>query len=288
MRTCAVDPLVDVMASLRGPEGCPWDKEQTHTSLRRYLIEECYEVIEAIDENDMHKLVEELGDLLLQVVFHARLAEEAHAFDMNDVIEGVTAKMIRRHPHVFGQTKVRDSAEVLVNWAAIKKQEKELGGQDNGVLAGVPKGIPALLRSYKIQGRAAQVGFDWPSVDGAWEKVFEEAEELKSAVASGDRQAMTDELGDLLFAVVNVARFLQIEPELALQPPLLSSNTDFNIEEQAALKGYSRRLIVGGHGYSVGTSKNRKILLNSFDKEEIGFSWRIREQSKGRTSRTGE
>jgi tetrapyrrole methylase family protein/MazG family protein len=235
-----LDPLVDVMASLRGPEGCPWDKEQTHTSLRRYLIEECYEVIEAIDENDMHKLVEELGDLLLQVVFHARLAEEAHAFDMNDVIEGVTAKMIRRHPHVFGQTKVRDSAEVLVNWAAIKKQEKELGGQDNGVLAGVPKGIPALLRSYKIQGRAAQVGFDWPSVDGAWEKVFEEAEELKSAVASGDRQAMTDELGDLLFAVVNVARFLQIEPELALAATTAKFEHRFQyIEEQAALKGYS-------------------------------------------------
>lgn len=235
-----LDPLLEVMATLRGSAGCPWDREQTHASLRRYLIEECYEVIEAIDENDMNKLVEELGDLLLQVVFHARIAEEAGFFDLNDVIQGIVAKMIRRHPHVFGQTKVKDSKEVLVNWAAIKQQEKELCGQNDGVLAGIPQGLPALLRAYKIQGRAARVGFDWPSVNGAWEKVMEEAAELKTAATEGDARAVTEELGDLLFAVVNVARFLQVEPELALAATTAKFERRFHhIEQQAARQGLS-------------------------------------------------
>lgn len=235
-----LDPLVKVMATLRGAKGCPWDKEQTHESLRRYLIEECYEVIEAIDEKDMNKLEEELGDLLLQVVFHAYLAEEAQAFDINDVIEGVVTKMIRRHPHVFGQTKVHNSEEVLVNWTAIKQQERELNGHDEGVLSGIPQMLPALMRAYKIQGRAARVGFDWPSVDGAWEKVSEEAAELKAAANSGDRQAIVEELGDLLFAVVNVARFLQVEPELALAATTDKFERRFHyIEQQARLKGHS-------------------------------------------------
>mgnify|MGYP000903918453 CR=1 FL=1 len=234
-----LDPLMRVMAALRSPKGCPWDKEQTHHTLRRYLIEECYEVIEAIDENNMHKLVEELGDLLLQVVFHARLAEETRSFDMNDVIAGVVAKMVRRHPHVFGHTKVKDSDEVLVNWAAIKKQEKEEHGEDLGVLGTVPIGLPALLRAYKIQGRAARVGFDWPNVEGAWEKVHEEAAELRVAAASGDHRAMEEELGDLLFAVVNVARFLSVEPELALAGTSAKFEERFHyIEQQATANGH--------------------------------------------------
>jgi tetrapyrrole methylase family protein/MazG family protein len=234
-----LDPLIEVMAALRGAQGCPWDKEQTHRTLRRYLIEECYEVIEAIDENNMHKLVEELGDLLLQVVFHARLAEEIGSFDMNDVIAGVVAKMIRRHPHVFGDIKVKDSSEVLTNWAAIKKQEKAENGQASEVLGGVPRELPALLRAYKIQGRASRVGFDWPSVEGAWEKVYEEAAELKAAAESGDHKAMEEELGDLLFAVVNVARFLDVEPELALAATTAKFERRFHyIESQTNAKGH--------------------------------------------------
>ncbi|MGI6129431.1 MAG: nucleoside triphosphate pyrophosphohydrolase [bacterium] len=234
----SLDLLVQVMATLRGNEGCPWDKEQTHRSLRRYLIEECYEVIEAIDNDNMNNLREELGDLLLQVVFHARLAEEARSFDLNDVIQEVVAKMVRRHPHVFGQTKAKDSDEVLVNWEAIKKEEKKKKGQGQGVLEGVPKHLPALLRAYKIQGRAAQVGFDWPSIDGAWEKVYEEAAELKTAAEHADYHAMEEELGDLLFAVVNIARFLGIEPELALAGTTAKFEQRFHyIEQQASSNG---------------------------------------------------
>ncbi|HHY92693.1 MAG TPA: nucleoside triphosphate pyrophosphohydrolase, partial [Firmicutes bacterium] len=229
-----LDPLVNVMATLRGPEGCPWDREQTHELLRRYLIEECYEVIEAIDENDMHKLQEELGDLLLQVVFHARLAEEAGCFDINAVVAGIVEKMIRRHPHVFGRTKVESSAEVLVNWQEIKRREKKAAGEEVTVLGGVPRALPALLRAYKIQGRAARVGFDWPDVEGAWTKVAEEIEELKAAAQSGDRDAVAGEVGDLLFAVVNVARFLKVEPELALAATTRKFEERFAFIEQAA------------------------------------------------------
>ncbi|MGI6605229.1 MAG: nucleoside triphosphate pyrophosphohydrolase [bacterium] len=229
-----LDPLVEVMAKLRGPTGCPWDKEQDHASLRRYLIEECYEVIEAIDAHDMNNLREELGDLLLQVVFHARLAEEAGAFDINDVVQGIVKKMIRRHPHVFGETEVGSSAEVLVNWQEIKKQEKEEAGKKAAILDGVPRGLPALLRAYKIQGRAARVGFDWPDANGAWEKVDEEISELKAAVERGNHDAVSEELGDLIFAVVNVARFLQVEPELALTATTRKFEERFAFIEQAA------------------------------------------------------
>lgn len=235
-----LDPLVNVMAALRGPGGCPWDKEQTHKLLRRYLIEECYEVIEAIDENDMHKLQEELGDLLLQVVFHARLAEEAGRFDINAVVSGIVEKMIRRHPHVFGEVKVGTSAEVLVNWQQIKRREKETAGEEPTALGGVPRALPALLRAYKIQERAARVGFDWPDAGGAWEKVGEEARELKAAAAGGDTAAVAEELGDLLFAVVNVARFLKVEPELALAATTRKFEERFAfIEQTAAVTGRS-------------------------------------------------
>jgi tetrapyrrole methylase family protein/MazG family protein len=207
-------PLEDVMRTLRSPNGCVWDIEQTHKSLRRYIIEEVYEVIEAIELEDKNLLCEELGDLLLQIVFHARMAEETGDFSMQDVIDGITEKMIRRHPHVFGDISVKDSGEVLLNWEAIKREEKK--AERKSLLDGVPNGLPALLRADKLQGKAAKAGFDWDDIAPVWDKLDEEIAELKEAAATGDKSAIEGELGDVLFSVVNLARFLKIDGELAL------------------------------------------------------------------------
>ena len=212
--TFSLDPLVDVMARLRSPGGCPWDAEQTHSTLRRYIIEEVYEVLEAIDERDPAHLCEELGDLLLQIVFHARMAEEAGDFSMQNVVDTVTEKLIRRHPHVFGDISVRDAAEVIVNWDAIKRREKKV--KATSALDGVPKGLPALLRANKLQLKAAKVGFDWDDIAPVWAKVTEELEELREAEITGDKTKIEDELGDVIFAVVNLGRFLGVEAEVAL------------------------------------------------------------------------
>ena len=208
-----IQPLVDVTRTLREPGGCPWDREQTHASIRSNMIEEVYEYLEAVDAEDTEGMREELGDILMQIVFHARMAEEAGRFDLQDVIDEVVDKLIRRHPHVFGETKVTGSDEVLVNWEAIKKTEKT---ERKHVLDGVTQGLPALLRAYKLQSKAAKVGFDWPDVKGVWDKVQEELAELQEALASGDRAAAENELGDVLFALVNYARHQKIEPEVAL------------------------------------------------------------------------
>ncbi len=215
-RTAAfsLDPLVDVMAKLRSPGGCVWDLEQSHLSLRRYIVEEVYEVLEAIDLADADKLCEELGDLLLQIVFHARIAEECGEFSVQDVVDTVTDKMVRRHPHVFGDISVRDAAEVIVNWERIKRREHP--GERPGVLDGVPKGLPSLMRAFKLQAKAAKVGFDWNSVAPVWEKIYEELDELREAADGGPKEAVEGELGDVLFSVVNLARFFDIEPETAL------------------------------------------------------------------------
>ncbi len=209
-----LEPIVDVMKTLRSSGGCVWDIEQTHKSLRRYLVEEVYEVLEAIDLQQGDKLCEELGDLLLQIVFHARIAEESKVFSMQQVIDVVTEKMIRRHPHVFGDTTVRDAAEVLVNWDAIKQQE--YGNERPSVLDGVPKGLPGLMRAYKLQSKAAKVGFDWSSIPPVWDKIEEELTELKTACVQGQITDMEGELGDVLFSIVNLARFLHIDAEVAL------------------------------------------------------------------------
>ena len=208
-----IQPLVDVMRTLREPGGCPWDREQTHKSIRSNMIEEVYEYLEAVDADDTEGMREELGDVLMQVVFHARMAEEAGRFDLQDVIDEVVDKLIRRHPHVFGETHVENSDDVLRNWEAIKKQEKQ---ERKHVLDGVSQGLPALLRAYKLQGKAAKVGFDWNNIDGVWAKVEEELGELREALASGDKEAAESELGDVLFALVNYARHNKIEPEVAL------------------------------------------------------------------------
>ncbi|EAX47267.1 MazG family protein [Thermosinus carboxydivorans Nor1] len=231
-----LDPIVEVMATLRSPGGCVWDIEQTHASLRRYLVEEVYEVLEAIDLADADKLCEELGDLLLQIVFHARIAEESGAFSMQDVIDGVTEKMIRRHPHVFGDITVRDAAEVVLNWEKIKKQEK--GGAPASVLAGIPNGLPSLMQAYKLQAKAAKVGFDWDDIGPVWAKIDEELAELRAAVQSGKQSCCEDELGDVLFAVVNLARFLDIDPETALNHTNNKFRRRFaHIEETVAAQG---------------------------------------------------
>ncbi len=203
-----------IVRALRHPEtGCPWDREQTHRSLRRYLLEEAYEVLEALDRDDPEALQEELGDLLLQILLHAEIARQAGEFDYADVLEGLNRKMIRRHPHVFGEVEVKDAEGVLRNWARIKAAEK---GTEEGssVLDGIPRALPALERARKLQGRAARVGFDWPDAEGVWAKVEEELAELRAAATP---QARREELGDLLFALVNLARHLDLDPEEALR-----------------------------------------------------------------------
>lgn len=230
-----LEKLLEVIAKLRSEEGCPWDREQTHESIKPCMIEETYEVLEAIDEKNMDKLKEELGDLLLQVVFHAQMAKEAGYFTMDDVIESICHKMIIRHPHVFGDTTVADSAEVLVNWEAIKATEANM--QDRvSVLDGVPKGLPALMQAYKLQKKAARVGFDWAEVQGALEKVKEEVMEFSTEIKEENKRGSENEFGDLLFALVNVARFYEIQPELALLGTCDKFVSRFHYIEEAAKK----------------------------------------------------
>lgn len=209
------EDLIQIMKVLRSPDGCPWDREQTHASIRQYLIEEVYEVLETIDKNDDEKLKDELGDLLLQIVFHARIAEERGSFGIGDVVANVCRKMISRHIHVFGDAQAQDSDQALGNWESVKKEEK---GHINHTqsLKDIPPMLPALMRSYKVQKKAANVGFDWDRVEDVFAKVDEEFKELKEAYKYETFEDMQGEMGDLLFAVVNAARFLKIEPEFAL------------------------------------------------------------------------
>jgi len=200
---------------LRSPNGCPWDREQTHASIRKNLIEETYEVLETIDDDDPAAMCEELGDLLLQIMLHSQMEAETGAFDIYDVIAELNEKLIRRHPHVFGERDASDAEDALRNWNAVKAEEKRSKGIDVerlSALAGVPRDLPGLMKAYKLQKKAAQVGFDWDRVEDVYAKIEEELSELKSA-AEDER---SEELGDLLFAIVNLARFMRIDPEEAL------------------------------------------------------------------------
>jgi tetrapyrrole methylase family protein/MazG family protein len=228
------------MARLRGPDGCPWDREQTRASLKPFLIEEAYEVLEAIDGCAPDSLVEELGDLLFQVVFHAQLGTEERAFDMADVLRRLCDKMTRRHPHVFGETRLESAQAVLAQWETIKQREGTAGGRERSVLDGVPRALPALVRAQRVQGKAARVNFDWPHAVAAWAKVEEEMEEAKAALASGDAAHVAEELGDLLFSVVNVARLASIDAEAALQGAVEKFRQRFaEMETALAMQGRS-------------------------------------------------
>lgn len=234
-RSCRypLDPLVEIMERLRGEDGCPWDREQTHRTLVPYLVEETYEVLEAIEMGDRNKLCEELGDLLLQIVFHVQIAREDGGFDANEVIDGICRKLVRRHPHVFGSAKVRSSAEVMTNWQQIKRAEKS-DRQRSSFLEGVGRGMPALPRAVRLQQKAAEVGFDWPDYRGALEKIGEEVAELKLALERKDRRGIEQEMGDILFAAANVARLLGVDAEMALIGAVRRFERRFEIMERRA------------------------------------------------------
>ena len=203
--------LMDIIAKLRAPDGCPWDRKQTHASLRENLLEECYEVLEALDEVDAEKLCAELGDLLMQIVLHAQIAAEARDFELGDVIRSINSKLIHRHPHIFGSLTVKDAEEVSLNWQALKQEEREAG---TSILDGLPRQLPALGYSQSIQRRVAGVGFDWEDVDGVIEKLAEEVGELKQATTQAQSAS---EFGDLLFTLANIARRMHIDLETALR-----------------------------------------------------------------------
>src|ERR1700730_7271633 len=223
------DKLVAVQARLRAPNGCPWDREQTHESLRTYLIEEAYEVLEALESGNDAKFAEEMGDLLLQIVFHSQIAQERGGFAISDVIREIYDKMIRRHPHVFGETHAKDAAEVLRNWEQIKAEERfskaeahanpsgNKGPKEASLLDGVSRALPATLEGFQLTRKASRIGFDWETSGGVFEKMREETEELKKALGEQDQMKAEEELGDLLYAAVNLSRFLKIDPEIALK-----------------------------------------------------------------------
>jgi nucleoside triphosphate diphosphatase len=231
--------LVELMATLRGPGGCPWDRKQTPESLKPFLVEECYEVIDAIEEGAPAKVRDELGDLLFQIIFHARIAEEAGQFTINDVITAIHEKMTRRHPHVFGDDKLSTDKEVLSNWEEIKRKEK--GHEDRkSILEGVPKELPSLLRAHRLQERAARVGFDWAHLSEALPKLDEEIAEFKESLRAEDAGKIEEELGDVFFMLVNISRFLGVNPEDALRKTISKFIHRFRyIEEHAEQAGRS-------------------------------------------------
>jgi tetrapyrrole methylase family protein/MazG family protein len=225
----SLNSFLEIVAHLRAPDGCPWDREQNHQTLRASLLEETYEVLDALDREDTVELCEELGDLLLQIVLHTQIAAEFNAFKMPDVAQGIIAKMVRRHPHVFGTTQVADSAQVLKNWAQIKADERQ-GKEDTSLLSSVPTALPALARALALQKRVTRVGFDWPEIKGVIDKVAEEVGELHAATPE-ERES---ELGDILFSLVNLARWLDIDPEVALRLANQRFVQRFRIMEQLA------------------------------------------------------
>ncbi len=245
--------LLGIMARLRGSDGCPWDREQTRASLKPFLIEEAYEVLEAIDGCDDNALIEELGDLLFQVVFHAQIGAEANAFDMTDILRRLCDKMTNRHPHVFGETRVATAQAALAQWEAIKQSEGKPDGRPRSVVDGVPLALPALTRAQRMQSKAARVRFDWPDAASAWAKVEEEMDEAKAALATGDVAHVREEIGDLLFSIVNAARLSSIDAENALQGAIEKFRRRFTEMESALTM----------HGLSVTT----------VDQDELERAW---------------
>lgn len=233
------DQLVELMARLRSPGGCPWDLQQTSRSLKPFLLEECYEVVEALDDGSPEKIREELGDVLFQIIFHARIAEEKGEFTIRDVIAGTVKKMTRRHPHVFGDVKLETEQEVLANWEEIKKRERG-NEQRTSILEGVPKDLPSLLRAHRLQERAARVGFDWSRIEEVLPKLDEEIAEFKESLKQENAAGIEEELGDIFFVLVNISRFLGVNPEDALRKTISKFIHRFQyIEEHAANAGKS-------------------------------------------------
>lgn len=231
------EKLVAIMTALRGEKGCPWDKEQTKESLKPFLVEETYEVLEAIDEGNPEKIKEELGDLLFQIIFHCQIAKERNEFDMNDVIHTISEKMIGRHPHVFGGATYETSEEVLKQWEDRKKEE---GKSRESILEGIPKELPSLLRAHRIQARASRVGFDWKQVGDVLQKLDEELREFRAALRRKDQREIEDELGDVFFVLVNISRFVGVNPEDALRKTISKFISRFRyIEMKAAESGKS-------------------------------------------------
>ena len=230
--------LVELMALLRSPEGCPWDREQTRETLKPMLIEEAYEVLEALDGDAPQELCDELGDLLFQIVFQGRIAEEKSEFDVYDVCRSVYEKMVRRHPHVFGKVSFKNNKELLRQWEEIKAQESQEKGSSNeprSALSAIPGRLPAVYAAYQVSAKAARVGFDWPTLEAIRDKFLEEFEELQAAVQENDSIKVREEVGDLLFVVLNIARHLQVDPETALS----QTNTKFRDRFQAMEKTFS-------------------------------------------------
>jgi tetrapyrrole methylase family protein / MazG family protein len=266
------EDLVAIQARLRAPGGCPWDREQTHLTLRTYLIEEAYEVLDAIEKGNAIELTEELGDLLLQVLFHADIAREAGFFDISNVITGIHDKLLRRHPHVFGNVKAETASEVLRNWVQLKAKQKQKGSPDGAapkdspqsILDRVSRSLPALLEAYQMTRRAGQVGFDWEHVEGIFEKLKEESQELQSALTTSNRRAVEEEVGDILFAAVNLARFLEIDPEVALKHSNLKFKERFqDMEREAARRGQDLSKL------------SKDELERLWEAAKIKFDWKI-------------
>ena len=227
------ESFAEIVAHLRAPDGCPWDKEQTHETLRKHLLEESYEAITAIDSGDFADMREEFGDLLLQIVLQSQIANEEGQFNINQVVHGIHSKIVRRHPHVFGDVKLDDVDGVLANWEKLKEKERKDKKQDKGLLDGVPVALPALEQAQEYQDRAARVGFDWPEIEGVLDKIAEEIAEVKNAT---NEQELTTELGDLFFALVNLARWKKVDAESALRGTNLKFKKRFGYVEQGAQK----------------------------------------------------
>lgn len=219
------EKLIDILAKLRGPGGCPWDQEQTYKDITPYMLEEVHEVIDAIDVNNFEDLKEELGDLLMHVFFHAQLAREEKRFTIFEVVEGICEKLVRRHPHVFSDTKATTSKEVLENWEQIKGKEK--GKENRSILDGLPKGMPALVKAFRVGEKTGRVGFDWENIDGVLAKIDEELSEFKKALASGNSNEIEKEYGDILLVVANLGRFTKQDPETALRKAILKFTQRF-------------------------------------------------------------
>ncbi len=256
----AFESFQEVVARLRAPDGCPWDRKQTHKSLRPYLLEETYEVLDALDRDDPQALMEELGDLLLQILMHTQIATEEGEFTMPDVLRHIHRKMVRRHPHVFGDVQVRDADEVLRNWEQIKKQEEKAQGRARkSILEGVGKALPALAKAQAVQRKVADVGFDWPDIEGVWAKVEEELQELRAAATP---EARMREIGDALFALVNLARWYNVDAESALRETVARFVRRFQEVE--------RRLHQQGRGLNEATLEEMDALWEAVKQEEEG------------------